>query len=179
VLELSPGSNLARLRLAETLFATDQVEEAVKEFEHAVEGLEPDTRAAALKETAGRLADRQELRAAARAVTALAESTPLLPANTLNAVAWFLSTSPEEEDRDPEAALMLLERIPNAPGAEAAPLIDTRSAVFAALGRFDEALAILEPELQALEAAQPGHPSLDGLRARVQAYREGRPWFSE
>lgn len=85
--------------------------------------------------------------------------------HALNARAWFLVTRPEEERRDPVAALPLARaavstlEAQQAPPLELAAALDTEAVVLRGLGRPDEAVAL---ERRVVELCQPVAEASEG-----------------
>lgn len=87
-------------------------------------------------------------------------------AKLANNLAWALATAGDPEIRDPEKAVRLAREAVDATGDPA--IIDTLAAAYAAVGRFDEAVAVLDQTLERL-GGQNGAGSLD---AEVKERRE-------
>ena len=88
-------------------------------------------------------------------------------------VAWVLATHPDPARRRGEIAAGLAAQIREATGPRAR-VLDVEAAGLAATGRFDLAVPMAE---QAVAAAEnESSPDLAEIRARLAAYRSGRPW---
>lgn len=97
------------------------------------------------------------------------------PANNL---AMILATHPDEEIRDGKEAVRCAE-IACEISAEEHPdpiFLDTLAAAYAEADRFDEAVETSSLAIQLFEARGGGKQILDGMRARLELYKNGRPY---
>ena len=98
------------------------------------------------------------------------ELAPNLP-DALNGFAWFLATCPEDRYRDGERALTLVDRALEIEREENWNLQDTKAAVLAELGRFDEAV-----ELQGKALATVDGSSRGDFEERLSLYQSEKPF---
>lgn len=97
----------------------------------------------------------------------------------LRAQAWLLATSPNADERDPQAALDLLGRLPADPQQQDAWRLDILAAIQAEQGDFDE--AIRTQELAMARATEQKRPDAfaSQLQRHCNYYRVGQPWRIE
>jgi Tfp pilus assembly protein PilF len=93
----------------------------------------------------------------------------------LNNLAWLLATLPDENLRDPEAALRLAQRAARQTDHEDPAVLDTLAAAHAANERFARAVRTAQRAL-ALAEARGEEALAEALRARLALYRAGRPY---
>jgi tetratricopeptide (TPR) repeat protein len=95
------------------------------------------------------------------------------PATTL-AIAWLLSTSPDDGVRNGARAVALTEPLARA-NPEAGGVLDTYAAALAEAGRFDDAI---RAEAAAVDNAKRQGDATAVARAtdRLRSYQSGRPW---
>jgi Tfp pilus assembly protein PilF len=132
------------------------------------EDVEVRTRLALLSESQG-----LEAEAAAQFRELLRQKPDSLPA--ANSLAWILATSADPVLRRPEEALQYATAVCESTGYAMAEPMDTLAAAFAALGRFDQALATAR---RALKAAQDAgeRESAARIEERLRLYEQGRPY---
>lgn len=91
------------------------------------------------------------------------------------ALAWQMATDPDESRRYPEVAGALAEEVRSRTGPH--PVVsDVAAAAYAAAGRFDRAVALVDEALQAARARNET-ARLPDLEQRAALYRSGRPWI--
>jgi TPR repeat protein len=102
----------------------------------------------------------------------LARAAALDTMTAHNDYAWLLATTPEDELRNGELALVHAEQ---AVALEASPAyLDTLAAAFAELGRFPEAI---EAQQRAMSDADPEDAELIAeLEEHLGFYQQGKPW---
>jgi tetratricopeptide (TPR) repeat protein len=89
-----------------------------------------------------------------------------------NDLAWILATHPDPEIRSPEDAVRLLEGVLLEPETQPA-LLDSLAAAYAAVGRFDDAVAAADRAL-ALARSRPALAA--EIRGRRALYAAGQPY---
>lgn len=90
------------------------------------------------------------------------------------ALAWQMATDPDPARRFPEVAGGLAEEVRTRTGPH--PVVsDVAAAAYAAVGRFDRALALMD-EAMAAARARNETARLPELEQRAAVYRAGRPW---
>jgi tetratricopeptide (TPR) repeat protein len=93
----------------------------------------------------------------------------------LNGLAWLLAVTPGRTASERSEAVGLAERAVALTGGRAPRTLDTLGAAYAAVGRFDRAVACGEAAVGLAAAA--GDRALEAeLRGRVEGYRAGRPF---
>lgn len=108
------------------------------------------------------------------AVKAGAEQCPSRLDN-LNNYAWVLATSPDDALRDGPRAVEVAQALLARRGEPDPGYLDTLAAALAEAGRFEEAVATQARVLGLLESSGVPAPALAASRARLEAYRDGRP----
>jgi tetratricopeptide (TPR) repeat protein len=93
----------------------------------------------------------------------------------LNELAWLLATSKQAQWRDGNRAVELARSACNTTGWKIPDLFDTYAAALAEAGKFDDAVKWQEA---ALESAEFARAHGEGARARLQLYREGKPYHT-
>jgi tetratricopeptide (TPR) repeat protein len=97
------------------------------------------------------------------------------PANNLAAI---LATHPDPALRDGREALRLAELVVADSDRKNAAYLDTLAAAYAELGKYSEAIEIIEEALRFIDVGK--HPEqANELRARLTAYRSGNPYRNE
>lgn len=168
---LAPEEDEAQLALGAALCSTGRCDEGITHLRRAAE-LDPGD-AAAVRNLAEALASRGERREAARYFRRAAE---LLPddAFVLNQASWLLSTAPEDDVRDGQAALVMAERAVRLTGGRDAVSLDSLAVAYAELGRFDDAAEAIRRAIAA--AQQQSAPQLEQqLRQHRQLIEAGQP----
>jgi Tfp pilus assembly protein PilF len=112
----------------------------------------------------------------AEAVERFREAATLRPdwVAPLNSAAWMLATDPDPAVRDPEAALRLALRADELTGHRDPTVLDTLATAHAAAGQYDRARELTERAL----ALGPPPGAVDAIRARLQLYRQNRPFVA-
>ncbi len=98
--------------------------------------------------------------------------------NVVNNLAWLLATAPDARHRDPELAVRLAEWAARGAGDDAADVLDTLAAAYAAAGRFDEAVGAQQRAIALAERAGRKAAASE-FRRRLALYRAGRPYVEE
>ncbi|MFQ3578101.1 MAG: tetratricopeptide repeat protein [Verrucomicrobiia bacterium] len=163
-----PNHRDAQVELAGFLFLKDEREEAERLVQSGLQGRDPDEMAemcffmASLCETAGRHKAAAWLLEKALQVS----STP--PTGVVNKLAWLLSTSPDEEVRNPERALKLAEE--NTGLQDYIAFLETKAAALAANEDFHNATLTAHEALLAAEKAKKPASLLKLLEERRDHY---------
>jgi spermidine synthase len=89
-------------------------------------------------------------------------------------LAWLLATHPDPRLRDPGEAVRLAERASRLTHRQDAAVLDVLAAAYAALGRFDEAVATARTALALLPASQSERAT--SIQHRLDLYTKGRPY---
>ncbi len=180
ILAQQPDSNRARLELAAILLDTNRTAEGVREFIEALKPIEGPARENLLLQCARRLLLMNE---APLAVEMLQAFPPAIEADRpegahrMNLLAWILATTDDERVRNPERSLEILAEIERANAAGQVPWGDTQAAALAALGRFEEAIAVLERHIAGLKRDRISEKEAELLNNRMEKYRAKRPWI--
>jgi tetratricopeptide (TPR) repeat protein len=91
------------------------------------------------------------------------------------ALAWMLSTVPDDAVRDGEQAVQLAQAACRQTGFRNAEYMDVLAAAYAEVGRFDEAQAMAQRVL--VSATSGRTPAIaERVERRLAGYRNGRPW---
>ncbi len=98
--------------------------------------------------------------------------------NVANDLAWLLATCPDASVRDGDTAIALAESLVNDPATRSSPTLDTLAAAYAEVGRFEDAVGIMDHAIRLAEQAAQPAPGLEGYRNRQAMYRAGRPYRS-
>jgi len=92
-----------------------------------------------------------------------------------NNLAWILATSPDEELRNGEEAVRLIEVALRSGGTHVSSLLDTLAASYAENGQFDRAVMVAKKAVE--KAEKRGDPQrLKTLTERLQLYESGQPY---
>jgi len=92
-----------------------------------------------------------------------------------NNLAWLLATLAPADGGDPARALSLAERACALTSHQVGPYLDTLAAAYAAVGRFNEAIATAQQVVQIARAA--GQPqAAREIEARLELYRSGHAY---
>ena len=91
-----------------------------------------------------------------------------------NNLAWLLATAADPALRDPQEAIRLVEA--DAQGAEAAWLLDTLAAAYAADGRFEEAIRTADRAAR-IATEQQLTASAEEIRERLSLYRQHKAYL--
>jgi tetratricopeptide (TPR) repeat protein len=94
----------------------------------------------------------------------------------LNDAAWLLATSPDEEARNGKMSLRLARKACARTNWVHPPLLDTLAAACAECGRFEQAVVRQE---KALELLPPSSELQEEMEARLQLYRDKKPYRME
>lgn len=91
-------------------------------------------------------------------------------------LAWALSVCPDPALRDAPTALRLAETLRAAGASDDPQTFDVLAAVYAAAGRFEEAVQFARQALR--RAAEPAHAGLRrGIQSRLELYQAGKPYY--
>ena len=172
--ELDRSSAVVASRLGAAYRAADRFDEALREGRAAV-ALDDSSLEIWLELGLTRWW-RRELREADEALRTAHELDSDAPA-VLDALARLLALDPDSEVRDIAEARRLAERLAGFGGYQEPVSLDLLAAVYAADGDFE--LAIRTAEHALTRAAALGQTGLvREMQARVELYRQGRPWTS-
>lgn len=167
-LELDKDSMIGRLNRSAVHLELKQYSEALKDLEIA-RSMDPEHPGVWLNLGEWHWQQRQFAEAQAAYEKSL-EFGPQL-AESLNGLAWFLATCPEEGRRKPGRALELAKLANAASGDRDWSHLDTLAAAQAANGQFEEAVKTIQ---NALERAPADKKNV--LSERLEAYRAGTPY---
>jgi Flp pilus assembly protein TadD len=92
----------------------------------------------------------------------------------MSEIAWILATHPEAGARNPGESLRLATRAAELTGGQKPLILDTLAAALAANGEFGRAVGVAEQALTL--AASDASALTPEIRARLQLYREGKPF---
>ena len=163
----------AHYKLGLVLTEQGKRQEAIEEYQEAVR----------LKSNYSRahksLAD--ELMSEGRAVEAVSHYRSVLAVKgdwveALNDLAWILATSKEAAVRDGEEAVRLAEKACALTEHKDGQALDTLAAAYAAVGRYDEAVATVTKAID-LAAATGQEDTVGEYRKRLELYRARRPYI--
>jgi len=171
ILEESPGSNMVRIELSNLYMEQHRYDEAVDQMQKALASVTPDIRANFAGELAGALAKAGQWDQLRKFLRWVAEF-PDAPPDTLQNVAWLLSTRPEDAARDPQFALACCDRLEKLPHDEILFLF-TKAAAVAASGDFQKALALLD---KASQTGTSNQAFIDKAQAMRSAFQSGKMW---
>jgi tetratricopeptide (TPR) repeat protein len=172
IVEQYPDMWQARSNLADCLAATGRLDEAVMEYQSALQlGSTSSEAWRRLGITQARKGDNAE------ALRALREAVRLNPNGVLelNELAWFLATDIHPEVRNGQEAIVLALRACELTGRHEARCLGTLDAAYAEAGRFDDAVdTARQTQELALATAQAGLAT--AAEERLQLYRQGKPF---
>jgi tetratricopeptide (TPR) repeat protein len=172
VLELASEHTDALFARASLLAMEGRLEQATADFERVVE-LEP-TRTDAYTKLARALSQQGRLEEAASVLRSAHDRFPRQADITL-ALAWVLASAPDEELRDGEAAMRLLEPILG--NTRAPRLLDAYAAAQAATGDFAAAIRTADEAIAGLRRAGPrGAKTLAEVESRRALYAREEPF---
>ncbi len=94
-------------------------------------------------------------------------------------LAWILATSEEQAVRDGKEAVRLAERVVGDPRRRNAATLDTLAAAFAEVGRFDDAVRVMDEVLALARSSNPpGSAVIERYHRRQELYRTQRAYRS-
>ncbi len=169
---IRPGYYDARLGLGTDLARAGRPQEALDHLRRAI-ALRPDE-PRPYKRLAGALSAQGDY---AKAVSVLRLAVERLPADASIAdrLAWLLATCPDQQVRDPAAALALAQDVILRTGDGEPRAHATKAGALAAAGRFDEAVEVAQRALELARAA--GGESLAAeIERHLETYLVGRAW---
>ena len=102
------------------------------------------------------------------------ETTPTLLSAVVN-LAWLRATAPDRAMRDADHAVALAEQAADLTDRRNFIAMDTLGAAYAAVGRFDDAIAAANAAI-ALAQAEGEDAAIEPIRARVTMYLTYRPF---
>jgi tetratricopeptide (TPR) repeat protein len=171
-LRIKPDYAEVHYNLAVALIQLDRLPEAIEQYEQALRLYPNDVKAhydlgLALVRL-GRLPE---------AVGHWEQALRLKPdyAEAENNLAWLLATLAPTDGGDPVRAVTLAERACQLTNNRLAPYLDTLAAAYAAVGRFNDAIAAAQKAIElARSARQP--QVLKEIELHLELYRAGRPY---
>ncbi|HZN56928.1 MAG TPA: tetratricopeptide repeat protein [Planctomycetota bacterium] len=195
-LAVDPAYTTARLNMARALRASGRPDEAAR---HLIEALRREPRSERIFDELLRDAPEDALGASHRklaavlqregapeaAIAALRRGIRAAPSDwrTPVALAWILATTSDAGLRDPAEAVRLAEPPCRGEARDDATALDTLAAAYAAASRFDDAVRAAERAATAAASAQAGSAapgrSVDGIRSRLELYRQGKAYREE
>lgn len=92
-----------------------------------------------------------------------------------NALAWCLATSPIDEQRNPEVALQLAQKVNEATNYNNGSLLDTLAAAYAAAGQYDKAREWVAQAILLAQSANRPDVAAD-YRSREVLYQQDQPF---
>ena len=92
-----------------------------------------------------------------------------------NFMAWVFATSPEPQILDPEAALVLAQRVVSMTKQQDPLTLDTLAAAQAANGQYDQAVRTAQEAIR-LANSQGKLPLSNAVNRRLQFYQQGKPY---
>jgi tetratricopeptide (TPR) repeat protein len=174
VLQLAPEKADARFTRGSLLAMEGHLQEATADFEIVVE-LEP-TRTDAYTNLARALSQQGRLDEAASVLRSAHDLFPQQAEITL-AIAWILATAPDEQLRDAEAAMRLLD--PLLRERRGPRLLDGYAAAQAAAGDFEAAIRTADEAIAALRRTGPrGAAALAEAESRRALYARKEPFVT-
>lgn len=162
-----PGGHL---KLAEALAGSGQVDLAIKHFRSAVEITPND--AIAHYRLAAALTGEKQLDEALRHFQEADRLRPDWPP-AQHGIARILATHPDDQVRDPQQAIRIAERAAALTERGQPAILDALAAAYASAGRFEEAVATAAA---ALQLARPGGRFAAEVQARLELYRQNKPY---
>jgi Tfp pilus assembly protein PilF len=172
ILRRFPLGHRARLQLAFAFLDSGRIGEAQEQFSQVVT-FAPESAAAI-----SGLAECLQLQGRSDKAALLfqqAVSRSAASPEVLNSYAWFLSTCPDTNFRDPAKAMQMLQKIDEGKLAADHYFQGTLAATMAAQGEYAGAVAAAEQSL-ALGEAAGDKVFVAGARDRLELYRSGRPY---
>jgi len=172
-LALNPDDAKGHYRLAQLLARVGRPDEAKTHFEVAL--AKNPGNALAHFGFAAFLESSQEVK---EATLLYRKGLSLQPENHLakNNLAWILSTSYDEEVRNPKAGLALARELNKATGNKVVNILDTLGAAEAAAGNYEEAVAISLRTIRKAEA-DGSQKMLEDLNKRLKIYQGKQPYI--
>lgn len=171
-LKINPRFAEAHNNLGNALLGQGRLAEAERHFKEALvikpRMENPHAKLGDIMFQQGRAAD------AAAHYRAALDINPDLP-ETSNNLAWILATTNEMELKNPEEALQWAQKAYKKTGGRDASSLDTLAAAYAALGRFDEAIAHAQQALQ-LAHEKGERKTADEISARLALYKSRQPF---
>lgn len=172
ILRRFPLGHRARLQLAYTLLDSGRIGEAQEQFSQVVTFV-PDSAAA----ISGLAECMQRQGRSDKAALIFEQAVSLFAAvpEIRNSYAWFLSTCPDAQWRDPAKAMQQLQKIESEQMAANHYFQGTLAATLAAQGDYKRAVAAAERAIALGEAAGDKF-FVAGARSRLELYRAGQPY---
>ncbi len=170
--QTDPHSNEAWMRLGTLQMSSTSPDAATQAIENAAQGLPPVEAAARFEQLAMRFYEKSGHAQAAMFFRRSLVSLPDQPI-VINALAWILATSFDNQVRNAEEALTLAQS--NVALTNKATYLDTLAAAQAASGNTDEAVATVKQAIELVKNALPpqNNPSVATLEAHLRFYEAG------
>jgi tetratricopeptide (TPR) repeat protein len=171
-LELRPDDPRAHARLGRALWLAGKTNEAMEHLQRAVNAAP--TNAEYWSVYARVLATAGQWKAA---IEAQRKASQLAPRDVTAAteLAWLLATCPDAAARDGKSAIAIAEELCRRTSFGDAGALDAFAAACAEVGRFPDAMANAEKAL-ALVLRTPNNTVANAIRARIDLYRQGKPF---
>ena len=171
ILEESPGSNIVNVELSNLYVEQRRYDEAVDQMKKGLTNVNPEARsnfAGQLVGALGQAGQWDQLKSFLRWIAEFPDAPP----DTLQNVAWLLSTQPDEAARDPKFALACCDRLEKLPH-DATLFLLTKASAVAASGDFPKALALVD---KASQAGSSNQAFIDKANAMRSAFQGGKIW---
>ena len=94
-----------------------------------------------------------------------------------NNLAWMLCTVDIAELRDPQRGLGVSKLLAHEVASDVPAWVDTLAACHAAVGEFEQAAQALQTMVDLLNERQPDNKDIPMFVARIQQYREHKPYI--
>ncbi|MFH1314190.1 MAG: tetratricopeptide repeat protein [Candidatus Eisenbacteria bacterium] len=172
-LAISPQHTSAHYNLGISLENRGKPEEAIEHYRRALQG-DPNSVGARYRMSTA-LAAKGDYAEALESLRLALKQKPDDPV-ILNTIAWMLATIPDAGLRQPGEAIRLAERASELTGRKAAEILDTLAAAYAAGGEYRKALTEAQVALD-LAKTQEAHDLAAGIAARIELYRQSRPYI--
>jgi tetratricopeptide (TPR) repeat protein len=158
------------------LLALTRYDDAIESLEGSFSLAPPD--GPGIRALASALVGLERYTAAVDRLHAFYEANPraILVANDL---AWLLATCPDESIRDGDEALKIAEVITQRREARVAAMLDTLAAALAEVGRFDDAVRVIDEAIAHARDSKADPKKLEQYEKRRALYMSGKPYRTE
>jgi tetratricopeptide (TPR) repeat protein len=173
-LQIDPQSASAHFALGTALQLQGKLDEAVSSYEKALQ-LKPDY-AQVHYTLATVLQEQGKSQAALQHYQQALQGEPNWP-DPLIRMAWILATHPDGTIRRPDEAVRLAERAAEITHRQNAQVQDGLAAAYAAMGRFDRAVAAAQESAQLAAAQAP--PMVEAINKRLELYKRGMAYLEQ
>ena len=169
-IEIDPESLPARANLANAMSAAGAFQQAIPHYQHLVDIKRAN---ASVYSRLGRafIETGQITQAAQQLQNAVERGATDLA--TLSSLAWLRATATDDSVRDAQEAILLAERLGNAPGIPPVMLLDLQSVIQAEAGNFEAAIDLATEATSGLGDQQPKLRTL--IKKRIEGYRKSLP----